>query len=337
MSHCDEVLRRCMEKRLNVLLIGPHGVGKTQRVLELARLLKLMLKYYSAATLDPWTDLVGVPVPERIGGTGPDSLHWLLRFVRPVDLLLAEIIFFDELNRSHPKIQNAVLEMIQFRTINGVPLPKLKMVWAAINPPGDVYQVTELDPTLMDRFHVHLVVPAEPSVAYYRDKAGIPQNIAKALVDWWRYDLDDDLRRAISPRRLEYMGRNFANGIEIRHSLPPSIKAPLPNLARRLNGKILLPFELTRETLVSRQAEIVSEMKSSADVMLAVQERLECWPDIAPRCVPLFLALTSENQMAVLKNTAVKVALLNLARQGRKGNGELRQLADRLLAVGIMK
>jgi hypothetical protein len=303
---------------------------------ETARL-HLILKYYSASTLDPWTDLVGVPVPEKVGNTGANSCGWLLRFVRPEDLLLAEIVFFDELNRSHPKVQNAVLEMIQFRTINGVPLPKLKMVWAAINPPNDIYQVSELDPALLDRFQVHLCVPAEPSVAYYCDKAGMPPKVAQALVNWWRFDLDDDLRRAISPRRLEYLGRNFVNGIELRHSLPSFIKAPLPNLTRRLSGKNLLPFELTRETLVTRQAEIVSEMKVNADVMLAVRERLECWTDVVARCVPLFLALTSENQMAILKNTDVKVALLNLARQGRNGNGDLRQLADRLLAVGIMK
>jgi hypothetical protein len=337
MGHCEEVLRRCAEACLTVLLIGYHGVGKTMMVLQEAARRHLRLKYYSASTLDPWTDLVGVPVPEKVSGTGQDSPGWFLRFVRPEDLLLAEIVFFDELNRSHPKIQNAVLEMIQFRTINGVPLPKLKMVWAAINPPNDIYHVTELDPALLDRFQVHLCVPAEPSVAFYRNKAGLPMGVAQALVNWWRFDLDDDLRRAISPRRLEYMGRNFVNGIELRHSLPPSTKAPLPNLARRLSGKNSLPFELTRETLVTHQVEIISEMKSNADVMLAVHERLECWPDVVARCVPLFLALTSENQLAILKNTAVKVALLNLARQGRNGNGDLRQLADRLLAVGIMR
>jgi len=337
MGHCDEVLRKCMEKRLNLLLIGPHGIGKTQRVLELARLLKLMLKYYSASTLDPWADLVGIPVPERVEGPEHSSSQWVLRFVRPADLLEAEIVFFDELNRSHPKVQNAVLEMIQFKTINGVPLPKLKMVWAAINPPGDVYNVTELDPTLQDRFHVHLVVPAQPSVVYYRDKAGIPQNVAQALVNWWYWDLNDDLRRLVSPRRLEYMGKNYVAGIELRFSLPPSVKVPLQSLLKRLDGQLLLPFELTRETLIGRQEEIVSEMKTNADVMLAVHERLERWPDVVVRCVALFLALTPENQATLLKNKNIKVALLNLARQGRNGNGEMRQLADRLLAIGVLK
>ena len=275
MSQCEEVIRRCLEKHLNVLLTGRHGVGKTTMVLAEAASLHLTFKYYSSATLDPWTDLVGVPVPERVDGTGQGSPRWLLRFVRPEDLLLAEIIFFDELNRSHPKVQNAVLEIIQFGTINGVPLPKLKMVWGAINPPNDIYHVTELDPILLDRFPVHLEVPAAPSVAYYRNKAGLPPKVAQALVNWWRLDLNDELRRIISPRRLEYMGSNYVNGIALQHSLPPSIKAPLRNLRRRLEGEGLLAFELTRDTLVGRQSEILAEMDGNADVMLAVRDGLD--------------------------------------------------------------
>lgn len=336
MTRCADVMKRCMEKRVNVLLNGPHGVGKTQMVLEEVARQHIILKYYSASTIDPWSDLVGVPVPERVGGTGQDSQRWVLRFVRPEDLLLAELIYFDELNRSHPKVQNAVLEAIQFRSINGVPLPNLKMVWAAINPAGDMYQVTELDPALWDRFHVHLMVPAQPSVVYFRDKAGIPHKVAQALVNWWHFDLNDDLRRMVSPRRLEYMGKMFVAGIELQHSLPPSVKVPLRSLLKRLDGQLLLPFELTRETLVGRQDEILAEMKTNADVMLAVLERLEHWADVVPSCVRLFLALSSENQVALLKNKTVKVALLNLARQGRNGDGDLRQLADRLRGIGLL-
>jgi len=326
-----------MEMNRNVLLIGPHGAGKTQMVRDEAARQGIKLKYYSASTIDPFSDLVGVPIPVEDAVPGGTPSHRHLEFIRPADVNMAELVFFDELNRSHPKVQNAVLEMIQFRTINGVPLPQLRMVWAAINPPGDMYNVTELDPALVDRFHVHLLIPADPSVAYYHERAGIPMKVAQALVNWWRFDLDDQLRTMISPRRLEYMGKAYVDGIELQYALPLAIKAPLRNLVRRLEGKDLLPFELTRETLVSRQGEILAEMPGNADVMLAVRERLELWPDTVTHCVPLFLALTSENQMAVLKNKAIKVALLNLARQGRNGDGALCQLADRLLAVGVMK
>jgi hypothetical protein len=53
-----------------------------------------------------------------------------------------------------------------------MPSRALRMVWAAINPPDDIYDVNELDPVVVDRFHIHLQVPAEPSVSYYTKKAG---------------------------------------------------------------------------------------------------------------------------------------------------------------------
>ena len=40
--------------------------------------------------------------------------------------------------------------------------------------------------------------------------------------------------------------------------------------------------------------------------------------------------------MAILKNKTAKLVLLNLARQGRNGEGELRQLADRLHSIGLL-
>ena len=119
---------------LNVLLRGDHGVGKTQMVLEEAQRQGLILKYYGSATSDPWGDLVGVPVPVDIEDPSDGRKRDQLQFIRPADIEEADIIFFDELNRSHPKVQNAVLELIQFESINGSPLPTLKMVWVSITP-----------------------------------------------------------------------------------------------------------------------------------------------------------------------------------------------------------
>ena len=330
-----KVIRRCIRLDLNVLLIGQHGIGKTMIVVEEVRRQGLRLKYYSAATLDPWADLVGIPVPVDVSDRTNGARHKELLFVRPGDIEDAQILFFDELNRGHPRILNAVLELIQFKSINGAPLPCLRMVWAAINPPDDIYAVSELDPVLADRFHVHLSVPPCPSVAYYRDTAGIPEHVAKALIEWWEDDLNDQLRQMVSPRRLEYIARNYVNGIELRHSLPPSLKVPLGHLVRRLDGQSLLPFEITQETLVSRQQEILAEMNDGVDVMLAVSERLQRWPGVVPQCVALFLAMSSELQATLLKDARIKKPLVNLGRQGRHGDRNLRPLADRLTAMGV--
>ena len=336
-NHYGPTIERCMEAQLTVLLQGNHGVGKTQMVLQEAQRQGLIVKYYSSATLDPWADVVGVPVPVDVQDPNDRTTHKQLQFIRPADIEAAELIFFDELNRSHPKVQNAVLEVIQFKSINGSPLPKLKMVWAAINPPDDIYAVTELDPVLVDRFHVHLEIQACPTVSYYRDKAGIPERLAYCLVKWWERDLNDDLRKMISPRRLEYMAKSHLAGIELRHSLAPSIKAPLRSLVNRLDGQSLFPFELTRKTLIDNQREIIQEMAGRSDAMLVVGERLLAWPDIMPRCVALFLELSSELQAKLLTNQKIKTVLVNLAREGQRRDVEFRALTDRLSRMGILK
>ena len=52
----------------------------------------------------------------------------------PVTSSTKIIDIFDELNRAKPKVRNAVMELIQFRSINGIKFNNLRMIWAAINP-----------------------------------------------------------------------------------------------------------------------------------------------------------------------------------------------------------
>lgn len=204
-----------LDANKNVLLIGDHGVGKTQSIVELAKKEGVNLKYYSCSTLDPYTDLVGVPTVVE------DENGKHLENVRPRDLDDAELLFLDELNRADEKVINALLEIIQFQTINGEPLPKLRCVWAAINPPGSVYTVTELDPAVIDRFDVyHQVNPKADS--NYLTSAGIRKEVAEVLVTWWRdQSRNRDQREAITPRRLEKIGLLFEQTGQVKEAIPP--------------------------------------------------------------------------------------------------------------------
>jgi hypothetical protein len=332
MSRTASLIQLCMKKSLNVLLSGYHGVGKTQMVVAEAKKQGIVLKYFSASTLDPWADLVGIPVPVDVDG------RKVLQYIRPVDVDDAEMVFFDELNRSHPKTQNAVLELIQFHSINGVKLPKLRMVWAAINPPDDVYQVTDLDPALKDRFGVHLPVPAKPSVEFYRIDAKLPAHVARALVTWWERDLNAELQRAISPRRLEYIGQNYVAGIGIERGIPHGVRAPWKNLHHRLEQPTPFGFDLTPETLVAHQQEIIDTMRESAEVAMLIHEQLASRPEVIANCVPLFLGLPSELQGQLLSDLKIRQSLVNLARDAEKaGVKELRPLRDRLIAIGVLE
>lgn len=205
-----------LDAGMNVLLIGPHGTGKTESILTLCKAKAVKFKYFSCATLDPWTDLVGVPFPKE---TGEDRRE--LEMVRPRTINEAEFIFFDELNRADQKTLSAVFEIIQFKTINGEPLPNLRTCWAAINPPGEDYQVEDLDPALLDRFQAYIPVAPRPSVAYMSKI--FPEPIAQALKAWW--DGHDrkrtDNESYVSPRCLVDIGRVFMVTGQVAPALPP--------------------------------------------------------------------------------------------------------------------
>jgi hypothetical protein len=255
------------KKRRNVLMIAPHGVGKTTMWQDISDEIGLRRKYYSASTLDPFADLVGVPVP----GTETGVKH--LEFVRPRDLDDAEFVLFDELNRAHHKVWNAILEVIQFKTINGEPLPNLKMVWAAINPPDGKYGGTaQMDPALMDRFHAHIELKAEPQIDYFVDK-GIDKNTATALVNWWQSQ-PEDIRFYLPPRRLEYLGKMHMDGLDVSLAKPYGVDVSMQALSRMLRSTVAT---ITREVLddPTKERWILEQMDKDNSVQIAVARLIE--------------------------------------------------------------
>jgi hypothetical protein len=221
-----EKLVELAKKYKNVLLTGGGGVGKTTICSYIKKLLKLKTKYYSCSTLDPWADVTGIPIPDGD----------FLKYCRPKEMQDAEWIIFDELPRSHQKVQDAVLELIQFKSINGVKLPNLKMVWGMRNPAGGIYHNPELDPVLIDRFHSRITLIANPSIDYYVNKKHIPKEVATALVEWWKTDLKKEDRELITPRTLEHLGGLIRDGLDWQFSLGDSLNVPLLGLTTRLQG-----------------------------------------------------------------------------------------------------
>lgn len=213
----DEKLDFWIQNNLNVLFVGHYGAGKTTRILEAFKRQNLKFKYFSAATMDPWCDFIGVPkviTDER----GP-----YLDYVLPRDLRddTIEAIYMDEFNRSHKKVRNAVMELLQFKSINGRKFNNLRIIWAAINPEdeGD-YQVEALDKAQKDRFQVQVAIPYEPKLAFFVSKFDSRQ--AKAAINWWQA-LTPDQQMEVSPRRLEYALQIYnLPGGDIRDVLPHS-------------------------------------------------------------------------------------------------------------------
>ena len=195
-------LLKMLELEQNVLLIGKHGVGKTALVLETFK--QAGLKHYrifSAATMDPWVDFIGVPFKQE------DGKGAYLDIAPPKDFRddNVEAIFMDEYNRAPKKVRNAIMELAQFKSINGRKFKNLKVVWAAVNPDDDEddlqYDVEKIDPAQLDRFHIQLTLPYKPSRSFFQNKFG--EEMASAAINWWN-TLTQATKLLVSPRRLEY-------------------------------------------------------------------------------------------------------------------------------------
>lgn len=128
------------------------------------------------------------------------------------------LFFFDELNRAPDKVLNAIMELIQFKSINGYKLKNLKVIWAAINPEDDddTYSVNHLDPAHVDRFHVKIDVPFDVDKEYFTKKY---PSIGETFITWWKA-LPENIRVLVSPRRLDYAADAYVNDCRLEDFLP---------------------------------------------------------------------------------------------------------------------
>lgn len=140
-----------------LLLIGPHGSGKSLLLERLAEALSLRWRHYNAALVN-FDDLVGYPLPDAQGK---------LRFVEtPASVWGAQAVFIDEISRARLDVQNRLFPIIHERRVQGIALPDLKHRWAAMNPPPhdgddeDAYLGSQaLDVALSDRFALQATMP----------------------------------------------------------------------------------------------------------------------------------------------------------------------------------
>ncbi len=167
----EPVILAALATETPLLLIGPHGSGKTMLLNRLAEALGLSHRHYNASILS-FDDLVGFPVPKDGG---------VVYLQTPATVWEAESVLIDEISRCRPEVQNKLFPLVHERVVQGMPLPKLRHRWAAMNPPASLdgaedgktpeYAGTEpLDVALADRFAfiVHAPSLSELSIADQR-------------------------------------------------------------------------------------------------------------------------------------------------------------------------
>jgi MoxR-like ATPase len=140
-----------------LLLIGPHGTGKSFLLNRISAGLGFETRHYNASLLN-FDDLVGFPLPDGKGQ---------IDYVRtPAAIWGARTVFLDEISRCRPDMQNKLFPIIHERRVQGIELKDLVYRWAAMNPPRNDDDVNEaylgsepLDAALADRFAFVVEVP----------------------------------------------------------------------------------------------------------------------------------------------------------------------------------
>ena len=141
-----------------LLLIGPHGTGKSFLLNRISAVLGLDSRHYNASLLN-FDDLVGYPLPNGKGQ---------IEYVRtPAAIWGAQTVFLDEISRCRPDMQNKLFPIIHEKKVQGIDLNDLIYRWAAMNPPSNdddanqAYLGSEpLDAALADRFAFIVEVPS---------------------------------------------------------------------------------------------------------------------------------------------------------------------------------
>lgn len=151
-AELHEVLRQTPANQ-NIMLIGKHGIGKSEIITRFYRKLKMsVIPFFCGQMSDPG-DLIGLMhKDEETGRSLFLPPYWWPNDGKPI------VLFLDELNRARPEILQAVQDLALNKTLAGKQLPAGSIVISAVNE-GDEYQLTDLDPALVSRFNLYEFAP----------------------------------------------------------------------------------------------------------------------------------------------------------------------------------
>lgn len=190
----------------HVLLIGVPGLGKTLLVNSLAQLLDLDFKRVQFTPDLMPTDIIGTEIIEENRQTGDRNF----RFVKGP--LFTQILLADEINRTPPKTQAALLQAMQERKITSgsttYPLAEPFFVLATQNPieQEGTYPLPEAQ---LDRFMFNVRMeypPIEEEINMVRATTGGATANLKPVLDHKRImELQEIVRRVpVSDRVIRY-------------------------------------------------------------------------------------------------------------------------------------
>lgn len=169
------VLPTLFQTGLTPMIIGQHGIGKSQVVRQVAESLGMGFVDVRVGEMSDPGDLMGLP---EIA----DSAHGrVTNFVKP-DWFPREkntLVFIDEINRAPKLLQQPLFRLILDKQLGQNKLPEGCVVIAACNPPGeDDYIVTEFeDKAYKSRFCMIYLEPTVQEWLSYGEEKGFNRDV----------------------------------------------------------------------------------------------------------------------------------------------------------------
>lgn len=254
-----ELLALAYKANVPAILIGPHGVGKSEISEAAAAELQIGFISRDLSLMEP-PDLVGLP-QIKDGVTSflpPDFL--------PRDADARGLLLIEEINRAPRYMQSSCLELLTNRRLNSYTLPAGILPIACINPKTEGYVVDVLDRALMSRFmRIEVTAATKPWTEWAR-RHGIHAKVIE-YVKSVPHALDES-KGGSNPRSWSYASKTLlAAGAEILERSPDTIVAALNGLIGPVHTTALLQL-ISNTEMALRPADVVGNWQASKATMM---------------------------------------------------------------------
>jgi len=138
----------------NLMTFGPAGIGKTEIAMQACEETGLGHKYLNLSVLEA-PDLLGLPTVNEQTNKSIYALPEGFPLVSEAEAK-ETVLLVDEIDKAKPELQNPMLELFQFRSINGTKL-KFKAVLATGNLPDEGAYSQTVSHALTNRCGVYRV------------------------------------------------------------------------------------------------------------------------------------------------------------------------------------
>ena len=153
-AQLKQLLRNNIRQGSNLMTFGAAGTGKTEMAMQACHEEEIDYVYLNLSVLEA-PDLIGLPIIDEETRTTKYALPDML----PTGEGKPVVLLVDEADKAKPEMQNPMLELFQFRKINGRPL-NIKAVIATGNLPDEGAFSQPMSHALMNRCSVFKVSTA---------------------------------------------------------------------------------------------------------------------------------------------------------------------------------